>query len=230
MSCEDLSGFYELYALGVLDGAEYDELEEHLNRNCRTCMKEIIRAVQENATVLRSVPKLDPPAELRSRVLAGFGIETRPFWLRAAPWCVAGAALAVLLIGVASQQRQKTPDILNARAVQFLNAPGVRQFSFGGQGTAPHGSVLVSREKGVMLIVGNLPAAPAGKMYETWIIPRAGAPRPTGKLVVGEDGALVGLIAGPVDPEHIKAVAVSLEPAAASPVTPTLVVFAAATE
>jgi len=125
--------------------------------------------------VLSSVVKLDPPAKLRVRVLAGFGIETRPFWLRAAPWTAVAAAVVALLIVLVPGIR-KAPEDLNAGAMEWLRTPGTRQFSFGAQGSGPHGSVLVSSEKGVMLIVGNLPTAPPGKMYETWIIPKTGAP------------------------------------------------------
>jgi hypothetical protein len=50
VTCEELAGVHELYALG-----------------------------------------------LRTRILAGFGLETRPFWLRAMPWSVAFASIALLL-------------------------------------------------------------------------------------------------------------------------------------
>jgi hypothetical protein len=79
----------------------------------------------------------------------------------------------------------------------------------------------------MLLVVVNLPAAPAGKMYETWIVPRSGAPKPAGQLKSASNGDAVALIPGPIDVSAIKAVAVSLEPAATNPLTPTEIVFAA---
>jgi anti-sigma-K factor RskA len=224
LTCGELAELYELYALGVLDGPEKDALEDHIGRNCETCMKEINRAVENNALVFRAVPKLDPPPRLRSRILAGFGLETRPFWTRALPWAIAASALVVLLLVIGYSIRRHPQDT-TATAIDFLATPGTRQVSFGGNG--PHGSVLMQEQKGMLLVVVNLPVAPAGKMYETWIVPRTGSPKPTGQLKSQKNGDAVGFIPGPIDPSAIKAVAVSLEPAASNPVTPTEVVFAA---
>ena len=39
MTCEELREMFELYALGLLEGAEKDEIEAHLARGCGTCEK-----------------------------------------------------------------------------------------------------------------------------------------------------------------------------------------------
>jgi anti-sigma-K factor RskA len=224
MTCKELAEAYELFALGLLDGPEKDALEDHLHRNCETCMREITRAVENNALVFRAVPKVDPPAGLRNRILAGFGLETRPLWARLLPWSVAVAALAMLLLAVLYAPRRNSGDGM-ASAIDFLATPGTRQVSFTNGGT--HGSVLMQQQKGLLLVVVNLPAAPAGKMYETWIVPRSVDPRPTGQLKSAVNGDAVGLIPGPLDVGAIQAVAVSIEPAGSNPVKPTQVVFAA---
>jgi anti-sigma-K factor RskA len=227
MTCQELAESFELYALGVLDGPEKDAIEEHLSRDCENCMIEINRAVENNAMVFRAVPKLDPPSGLRSRILAGFGLETRPFWLRALPWSVAAAAVAVLLLMIVYSARRNPADSMT-NAIEFLTTPGTRQVSFGKDANqGPHGSVLMQQEKGMLLVVVNLPAAPEGKMYETWIVPRTGAPKPMGLLKATKNGDAVGRIPGPLDMASIQAVAVSMEPAGSDPVTPTTVIFAA---
>jgi anti-sigma-K factor RskA len=224
MNCEELSELYELYALGVLDGPEKEALEEHIGRNCEVCMNEIKRAVESNALVFRAVPKVDPPVKLRSRILAGFGLETRPFWLRAFPWAVAATSAALFCwTALIAPRRTQTDGI--ASAIDFLSTPGTRQVSFGGNG--PRGSVLMQQSKGLLLIVVNLPAAPSGQMYETWIVPRSGDPRPTGQMKLSKNGESFGLVPGPIDASSIQAVAVSLEPADSNPVKPTKVIFAA---
>ena len=179
MNCEEFAEVYELYALGVLDGPEKEALEEHLGRNCETCMKEIKRAVENNSLVFRAVPKLDPPAHLRNRILAGFGLETRPFWLRALPWAVAASAARPAGPDNGLPARN-CPRITPPPRWIFFPPPGTRQVSFGGNG--PHGSILMQQQKGMLLVVVNLPSAPTGQMYETWIVPRAGDARPTGQL------------------------------------------------
>jgi hypothetical protein len=128
MSCKELEELYELYALGVLEGAEKDALEEHVGRNCETCVKEIKRAVESNSLVFRAVPKLDPPANLRSRILAGFGLETRPRWIRALPWSVAAAAVAVLILVVIFSARPTSSESATS-AIDFLATPGTRSVS-----------------------------------------------------------------------------------------------------
>jgi anti-sigma-K factor RskA len=233
MRCEELQDLYELYALGVLDVEDCLELEAHLNRDCPTCMKEMRRAIDDNAVVLRSVPNVDPPDSLRSRILAGFGIDARPFWRRAAPWSLAVAMLLILLfIRLPSMWKPTVGSTVNARVVEFLKAPGTRQFSFGNDSlaAAPRGRVLMSDRKGALLLVSNLPIVPAGKKYEAWLVPKNGAPRPAGQLIASADGGYIGLIDGPLDAASIKAVAVSVEPASSAPVSPTQVLFAAATE
>jgi anti-sigma-K factor RskA len=226
VNCHELSDAYELSALGALDGPEKEAIDEHVARNCETCMKEVNRAVENNAIIIGAVPKLDPPPRLRSRILAGFGLETRPFWVRALPWSVAATAFAVLLlVVVSSARRSNAPANHVASAIDFLATPGTRQVSFGAQG--PHGSVLMQQEKGMLLVVVNLPAAPAGKMYETWVVPQDGAPKPVGQLESAKNGDAVGHIPGPLNLAAVKAVAVSVEPAGSHPVTPTQVIFAA---
>lgn len=226
MNCGDLTESYELYVLGLLEDPERTELKEHLGRNCEICMKGVSQAAQQTAAVLMATQKREPPSSLRNRVLSGFGIETRPAWLRLAPWALAAAALLFAVLPILKKSPATTSHETDATAIEWLNTPGVRQVSFGKEESGPRGSVLLSREKGVMLTVANLPAAPAGKMYESWIVPKSGNPQPTGELAVS-NGVHTRVISGPRDPSAIKAVAVSLERAGSTPQSPTTVVFAA---
>ncbi len=229
MNCSDLTDFYELYALGLLEDPERTELEEHLSRNCEICTKEVGRAAQQNAAVLMVASKREPPSKLRNRVLAGFGIDARPLWLRLAPWGLAAVAAALIFLAVLPNVRKtptSTPHDTDASVIEWLNTPGVRQFSFGKEESGPRGSVLLSRERGVMLTVANLPTAPTGKMYEAWIVPKSGTPQPSGQLAAS-NGIHTRVISGPLDPSLIKAVAVSLEQAGSTPQAPATVVFAA---
>ena len=46
MNCQELRDMYELYALGVLEGGERAEIEEHLGRGCETCRRGLADAVK----------------------------------------------------------------------------------------------------------------------------------------------------------------------------------------
>ena len=56
MTHEEISGMYELYALGVLEPEEREEIESHLARECPECRAELCwrgRAGQPAASELR---------------------------------------------------------------------------------------------------------------------------------------------------------------------------------
>ncbi|MGB9337141.1 MAG: anti-sigma factor, partial [Candidatus Acidiferrales bacterium] len=70
--------------------------------------------------------------------------------------------------------------------------------------------------------------APAGKIYEMWIIPKGGSPLPAGLFQSQSDGTAMYLRKGAVDVASTGAIAVTLEPEAGSqaPTTTPLIVAA----
>jgi hypothetical protein len=102
-------------------------------------------------------------------------------------------------------------------ALQFLNEPDTVQATFGGGAAVPpRGRVLVNPQRGVLLIVSHLPPAPAGRIYEMWLVPKTGAPVPAGLFQSDAAGNAMHLQAGPVDRTRMAAIAVSVEPQAGS--------------
>ncbi len=69
MSCQELQDMYELYALGVLEGAEKAEIDEHLGRGCENCRKGLADARAFNAMLLSIGPAEAPSRRLRHRLL-----------------------------------------------------------------------------------------------------------------------------------------------------------------
>jgi anti-sigma-K factor RskA len=241
MSCEELQDMYELYALGVLDPEERAEIDAHLARDCKDCKRSLADAIALNAVLLSIGPEEAPSKQLRHRLLASIGYE-RPGWF----W--AGALAAVLMLTLAvwlgTQERERSNQLANARkellqvtgerdrlnqAVQFLSDPETKPASFGrGQQAPPRGYVFLHPQLGVMLIASNLPAAGAGKIYEMWVLPKVGAPRPAG-LFQSDGMRGLHILSGPVDMDALKAVAVTVEPTAGSPgPTSTPIIVAAA--
>jgi hypothetical protein len=112
-------------------------------------------------------------------------------------------------------------------ALQILQASGVKQVNFGPRPATPHGSLFVHNELGIVLIAGGLPTPPSGFRYESWIVPKSGAPKPIEPFQADANGGAISLIPGPLDLSSIKAIAVSVEPDNVPAVTPTKVIFAA---
>jgi anti-sigma-K factor RskA len=86
--------------------------------------------------------------------------------------------------------------------------------------------VVVNPAVGVLLIASNLPPAPAGQIYEMWVIPAKGAsPAPAGLFQSGAAGNALHFHQTQVAPGS--AVAVTLEPEAGSEKPTTTPLFVA---
>jgi anti-sigma-K factor RskA len=155
------------------------------------------------------------------------------------PWAVAAAAVvALLVVGIGHEEpSRKTEDARvaalsdessrMAAMLQIVQAPGTKQVSFGRTDDAPQGSLFIHAKLGVAMTVANLPAAPAGWKYESWIVPKQGAPQPVESFPELPGSRAVTVVRGPVNVGEWTGLAVSLEPAGSQPVKPTKVIFRA---
>ncbi len=186
-------------------------------------------------------PVAAPPARLRRRLLASVGVPERHYG-----WPVAWAAAALLCLSAAvyfsGRERQYAEESLSLRrqlgdqttevhrlqeALVVLGEPGAIEAAFGqGAPAQPSGRVFVNPIRGVMLIASHLPPAPAGMIYEMWIVSKAGVPRPAGVFQPGADGTAIHIEPGPVDVGAAAEVVVTLqqEPGASQPATEPVIV------
>ena len=230
MTCEELKDLYELYALGVLDGEERDEAEAHLSRGCEVCKRSLNDALVINTMLLSSTSAAAPRRRLKRRLMASVGVE-RTGWGWAA--ALAAACMLVVALWLSVQERHRASELAEARrtlmqvsaqrdtmsqALSFLNQPETQQVGFS---KGPRGNVFVNPRSGVLLISANLPALDPGKIFEMWLIPKGGAPRPAGLFQATGPGSAFHLLPGPVDVSTLAVVAVTIEPEAgsASPTT-----------
>lgn len=217
-------------------------MADHLHEGCPVCRAELKRALEQNAMVSKTVPLVNPPRRLRSRIANSFGEkesagQKSSSW-QWAYWVVAATTILALTIGLnvegrarraaGDQSRQIAVQLARmSRAVEIMQAKGTEQVAFNTPAAGERGSLFVHRRLGVVLVADHLADAPAGWKYESWIVPKTGAPEPVESFAPDANGQGVSVIPGPTKPDEWKAIAVSMEPADVQPVHPTKVVFAA---
>jgi anti-sigma-K factor RskA len=162
------------YALDALDADEREEFEGHL-AHCEECRSTVAAFHDTAASLAHGVDAAEPPPALRGRILEqarqerGNVVPLRPRWaLRVSTAAAAIAAIAALALGIWAASLH---DQLGGRpeAVKLTGASGQLVVTPEGQGA---------------LLVRNLPAAPAGKTYEAWVI-EGGKPKPAGTFAGG---------------------------------------------
>jgi hypothetical protein len=180
-------------------------------------------------------PRVDPPADLRLRVLAGVGIHPHFKWNWMQTWATVAAGVVAALFWADHLRRERVRDVAFHDAMQqvkladaessrvkellaLLNAPEtIVRVTSEGAAKPPKAKVFFNRSRGVLLLASDLPPAPAGKRYEMWVIPSAGNPVPAGLFQTEANGTAAHLRKGPLDLDATAAVAVTLEDEAGAP-------------
>src|SRR2546421_359806 len=211
MTCGELSGQYELYALGVLEDPELSELHAHLGRKCERCTTEVRRAATLVSLFAATAPDVEPPPNLRGRVLASVGIVPQFRWNWMQTWATLAAAVLLGLIWIGHLRRERIKEVAFSDAMEqvkqsetesarlkevlaLLNAPEtIVRVSAEGATQPPQGKVFLNPARGVLLLASNLPPAPPGKIYEMWVIPAGGSPAPAGLFQTESNGTAIHL-------------------------------------
>lgn len=165
------------YALDAVTDGERDEIEHRLvsaPNAVAQAFREEVRIVRETMAELSANTALEPPAELRDRVLGSIAPlqpaeqpRRRPF-----PWrttfLAAAAAVVVALAGVTSWLALRPPPGPST-AEQVFAAPDVRTVSGSvGDGTA---TVVFSRDRDAgVLVMNNVPPPAPGTVYQMWLV------------------------------------------------------------
>ena len=157
------------YALDAISDNERTAIEQRLSRASRAIARAFdteVRAVQETMAAMSSATSIEPPAELRARVLSVAGSRRRQPWRST----LLGAAAAVMIgaasLGVGMHFR---PAATPTTAEQVLAAPDVRTTSEPIQ-TGGTATVVYSRQKATGVVVMNNIRPPApGTVYQMWL-------------------------------------------------------------
>lgn len=203
---EQFSDDLARYALDELTGGERKELEQHVE-NCAACRRELqtLRGDLGLLGLTSSGPQ--PPSRSKERLMRAIAAEprgaaespvrARGLWAALIP---ALAALVLLLVALgllqvnsrlknqmaelSSRDQQQTAELERANEeLRLLSSGEAIHVSLKPQNMPmqPSGTAIFSpSQKRMMFMASNLAPAPAGKAYELWIIPAAGAPIPAG--------------------------------------------------
>lgn len=227
----------DAYALGALEPDEVAWVEAHLE-SCPRC-QELARAARALAsTLLFDVPLVEPPAELRQRVLArvhqearetrpGAGADENGHATDAPPDGAVPAAaggrrrggLQRLLRGLLGEEPGAASDAAAARLAELLSAPDCQMWPVAGTGEAPGANarlVGVPDGRDAVLVASGLQPLPPDRAYQVWFL-RGGEPSPNAVFHVARDGHGRQLVHAPGRLSDFQVVAVTPEPARGSP-------------
>ncbi len=218
---------YELYVLGLLEDPDRALIEADLQGNDPAARERLRRALETNAILGTLAPEVAPSKQLRRRVLSiAERRDSRLPWNLA--WIGLSACLVAGLVYTGVQRQGVEAELVEARAdldqtraalevreasLAFLRRPETRLLKAGtGEARQPVAKVFVNGTQGVLLVAANLPALDAGRIYEMWVVPKVGGPRPAGLFKSAADGSAIHLRPGPVDLTEAAAIALSVEP------------------
>jgi anti-sigma-K factor RskA len=178
----DLIALATPYALHAVTEAELADVERRVATappDVAAAFAEEVRAVRETMAVVSAATAVEPPDQLRARLLTEVsGHPVRSLDRGSRRWRTVGLAAAAALVvglgalgvGIALQPRPAP-----STAEQVFAAPDVRTVSgqIPGGGTA---TVVFSRDKHAgVLVMNNVPPPKPGTVYQMWLVDDKGS-------------------------------------------------------
>ncbi|WP_195210303.1 anti-sigma factor [Actinomarinicola tropica] len=224
---DDLHHLAAAYALDALEPDERARFEAHL-AGCPDCAADIDE-LRGTAGELAGATAVEPPPELRSRVLAAAATTPQePRELARAgggratsgsrPLVPLAAAAVLLLVALAAGLVARDAVVDRDRATDLLAvlaAPDVELVTL--ESAGPPGAVRVAwsaSTDGAVVIGSDLPDPGDDRVYELWSLGRDG-PTSAGLLEPDTEGRLERRVALPVEP--VDGWGITIEPAGGSP-------------
>jgi len=208
------------YALDALDAEEAREYEDHL-ATCEVCRAELAQLSGAAGALAFAVESPAPPEVLRSRILEAARAERpnvvplRARWAAPTMAIAAVAAVAALGFGIWSISLSRSLDrerSARERIERVLADPAASRLRVSGTNS---GSLVVAGNGEAALIVSQLDRAPAGSVYEAWVI-HNNKPLRAATFAGGGKKALV-LLDRRVPKDALVAVTLEKTPGAATP-------------
>jgi anti-sigma-K factor RskA len=217
---------YALHALTDSERADVDRRIAAAPAEVAQAFTDEVRAIRETMAVVSASTAIEPPQQLRDRVLAEVGADpVRQLRPRVQRWqkaVLAAAAALVIGLGALGVGLALRPTPTPSTAEQVFAAPDVQTVS-GDIPTGGTATVVFSREKNAGVLVMNDVAPPQpGTVYQMWLIDDQG-PHSAGTM----DAEAVAPSTTAVLPDlgDSQALAFTVEPGSGSP-TPTTPIIA----
>ncbi len=226
-----------LLAVGALQGNELAALEKHLE-GCAACRHELEQLRGDTALLALSAAGPAPPKRSRERLLKAIAQEPRAAmspvpegrrswtlipWFATAVFALAAIfffrqsdGLSQRVAELQSELGQQQAQLDRAREVvsTLTSTDAVRITLVAAQTPAqPQGKAIYVRDRSsLVFLASNMPALPAQKAYELWLIPTSGAPIPAGVFKPDAHGSAT--VIQPPLPAGVeaKAFAITIEP------------------
>jgi anti-sigma-K factor RskA len=164
----ELATPYALNAMPDTERAAIDRQVAAAPSPVAEAFRDEVRAVRETMAVVSAATAADPPARLRTAVLAA----AQPDTTRHYRWRVAVlAAAAAIVVGLAAFGAGVAlrPPPTPTMAEQIMAAPDVRTVS--GQLAGGTATVLFSRDMNAgVLVMNNVPPPTQGTVYQMWLV------------------------------------------------------------
>ncbi|CAM3068617.1 anti-sigma factor [Mycobacterium intermedium] len=216
------------YALDALSTGERADVERRVAAApaaVATAFHDEVRAVRETMAVVSAATTAEPPAALRTAILAAIEPEQQARPQGKSPWRTRLLAVAAALViglagfGLGVLSRPSTPT--QTVAEQVLSAPDMKTVSRPlGNGQA---TVMFSRDRNAgVLVMNNVPPPSSGTVYQMWLI-GANGPKSAGTMDAQQVRPTTTATVG--DLGTCRALAFTVEPGTGSPqpTTPILV-------
>ena len=183
---DDLS----LYALGLVDAGEREAIARHL-ATCAICREEL-RSHEATLATLGEAAELEAGRAMRERIVQR---ERRGSWRGLPRVALALSFVAAVVFAALAVASVRQLDELRAQRDEYARvltevAEGARIVALTTK-TNGRAALVVPRDGQPMLVL-DLPAPPAGKQYEAWVI-RGGTPIRAGLAPQREGVVLVPL-------------------------------------
>jgi anti-sigma-K factor RskA len=183
----DLIALATPYALHAVPEAELADIERRVAAappDVAQAFADEVRAVRETMAVVSAATAVEPPSQLRDRLLAEVNSDPVRALRRVKRWQTIGLAAAAAVaigLGALGVGLALEPTPTPSTAEQVFAAPDVRTVS----GPIPTGgtaTVVFSREKNAGVLVMNNVTPPApGTVYQMWLIDDKG-PKSAGTM------------------------------------------------
>ncbi len=236
---EDLA----FYALGTLEGDELVELEKHL-KDCADCQHELEQLRGDAALLALSVSGPAPPQRARGRLMNALTGEPRISleqptmrrisWWSQMGWVTAAAAVVIAAIlwrtdaslnsRMETLQKEFNEQHTELQRAQEVTATLTATDALRATIIPPRAkpqpqgrAIYVPSRSSLIFLANNMPALPARRAYELWLMPTKGSAIPAGVFKPDAHGNVT--VVNPRLPEGIetRVFAITVEPETGSP-------------